>query len=79
MGQQHQRFGISARIDTLAWPAELAAEVSHVFVVSKTSKSIVEAASADPEKFWVAKSGSILATEEALYALGDRLGAFIMG
>ena len=58
---------------------ELAAEVGQVYVVSKTSPSIVEAAAADPEKFWVAKSGGILATEEVLYALGDRLGAFIMG
>ncbi len=50
-----------------------------MFVVSKTSPSIAEAAAADPDKFWVAKSGGILATEEVLYALGDRLGAFIMG
>ena len=53
--------------------------MGQVYVVSKTSPSIVKAAEADPDKFWVAKSGGLLATEEALYALGDKLGAFIMG
>ncbi len=78
MGQQHQLGGSAVRTEAFD-RAELAAEVGQVYVVSKTSPSIVKAAEADPEKFWVAKSGGLLATEEALYALGDKLGAFIMG
>lgn len=35
----------------------LAAEVGKVFVVSKTSASVVKAAQAEPHKFVVAKSG----------------------
>lgn len=35
----------------------LAAEVGKVFVVSKTSASVVKAAAAEPHKFVVAKSG----------------------
>ena len=37
--------------------AGLAAEVGKVFVVSKTSASVVKAAAAEPHKFVVAKSG----------------------
>lgn len=57
----------------------LAAVVGKVFLVSKTSQSVVEAAAADPHKFTVATTGGILATEEMFQALGDHLGAFIMG
>jgi len=52
--------------------------VGSVFVVSNSSPSIAEAAAADPDKFWVAKKGGILATDEVLYALGDKLGAYMI-
>ncbi len=47
-------------------------------MVSNSSPSIAEAAAADPDKFWVAKKGGILATDEVLYALGDKLGAYMI-
>ena len=57
----------------------LAAVVGHVYVVGVTHPSVREAADAAPEKFTVAKAGSILATEEMLAAVNMELGTFVLG
>jgi hypothetical protein len=53
--------------------------VGHVYVVGVTHPSVQEAADAAPEKFTVAKAGSILATEEMLAAVNMELGTFVLG
>lgn len=57
----------------------LAAVVGHVYVVGITHPSVQEAADAAPEKFTVARAGSILATEEMLDAVKMELGTFVLG
>ena len=59
--------------------AGLAATVGHAYVVGCTHPTVMQAASAEPEKFTVAQSGSILATEEMLAAVKDELGTFVLG
>lgn len=57
----------------------LAAVVGHVYVVGVTHPSVQEAADAAPEKFTVAQTGSILATEQMLDAVKMELGTFVLG
>lgn len=59
--------------------AELAAAVGHVYVVSVTHPNVQKAVDANPEKFTVAKSAGILATDEMLAAARDELNTFKLG
>jgi hypothetical protein len=50
-----------------------------VFVPGFTSDSLRKVATADPEKFVVAKKGGILGIEEVLDYVEDHLGSFVLG
>ena len=50
-----------------------------VFVPGFTSDSLRKVATADPEKFVVAKKGGILGIEEVLDYVEDHLGGFVLG
>lgn len=50
-----------------------------MYVVGAAHPKVLELAETDPEKFTVARPGSIAATEEMLDAVADELGTFVLG